>query len=264
MPTPFQGPGWALSADGIAAASDKLKVPALEIWTVLEVETSGCGYLADRRPQICFERHVFHRLTQGRFDDGNISDPTSGGYGAPGAHQYERLNLAVAKDREPALRSASWGIGQIMGENFALAGYSSVENFVIAMMQSEDHQIAAMADFLVCRKLHLALQAHDWSRFALRYNGPDYAINRYDQRLDAAYKKYSSGLIADLDVRATQLYLRYLGFDPGAVDGVAGQRTVSALLEFYRRQGFAERTSINGEVVEQLKRALTHQVAAAD
>ena len=93
MPLPFQGTAWALSSNGLAAVASSLAVFAPEIWTVLAVETSGCGYLPDRRPQILYERHVFHRLTGGRYDDGDISDSSRGGYGARGAHQYDRLNL---------------------------------------------------------------------------------------------------------------------------------------------------------------------------
>ena len=74
--------------------------------------------MPDRRPQILFERHIFHRLTDGKFDDGQISDPAAGGYGARGAAQYDRLALALAKDADAALQSASWGIGQIMGMNY--------------------------------------------------------------------------------------------------------------------------------------------------
>ncbi|MBV8050750.1 MAG: DUF3380 domain-containing protein [Acidobacteriaceae bacterium] len=262
MSIPFQGTAWALSAESIAAAADALAVSAAEIWTVLAVETSGCGYLADRRPQICFERHVFHRLTQGKYDDGDISDPTPGGYGAPGAHQYERLNLAIEKDRNAALKSASWGIGQIMGENFVLAGHKSVEDFVIAMMRSEDDQLAAMADFLFSRKLHFALQAHDWADFARHYNGPDFAVNQYALRLNIAYKKFSSGSLPDLNVRASQLYLTYLGFDPGPVDGVAGERTIFALAGYHRSQALEGRPLITSEFVEQLKDVLYSKTAA--
>ncbi len=39
-----------------------------ELWAVLSVETSGCGYLPDKRPKILFERRVFSRLTGHRFD----------------------------------------------------------------------------------------------------------------------------------------------------------------------------------------------------
>src|SRR5579885_2614771 len=134
MALPFQGTALALSSEGLAEAASKMGVFATEIWTVLAVETSGCGYLPDRRPQILFERHIFHRLTQGRFDtNGDISSATPGGYGASGAHQYDRLASAIACDREAALQSASWGIGQIMGENFAAAGFRNVENMVTAV-----------------------------------------------------------------------------------------------------------------------------------
>jgi hypothetical protein len=260
---PFQGIAWALSADGIAAAADKLAVLAPEIWTLLAVETSGCGYLPDRRPRICFERHIFHRLTNGKYDDGDISDPSPGDYGAPGAHQYERLNLAMAKNRNAALQSASWGIGQIMGENFGLAGFDSVENFLAAMLQSEDDQLGATADFLLSRKLHLALQAHDWTSFARRYNGPDYAINRYDQRLNAAYKKCTSGLMPDLNARAIQLYLTYLGFDPGPVDGVTGQRTLAALTQFQTQAGIPITTTITSSTVAQIETKLPISVVGS-
>lgn len=97
--TAFEGAGLALSNDGLAATANAIGVATTEIWTVLSVETSSCGFVADRRPQILFERHVFHRLTQGRFDDGAISDPSPGGYGQRGGFQYERLQLAIAKDR---------------------------------------------------------------------------------------------------------------------------------------------------------------------
>src|SRR5436190_4109842 len=72
MPIPFIGKSAALSARGLAAVAAALGVASSEIWTVIAVETSGCGFLADRRPQILYERHIFHRLTGGRFDDGDI------------------------------------------------------------------------------------------------------------------------------------------------------------------------------------------------
>jgi N-acetylmuramidase/Putative peptidoglycan binding domain len=256
MPLPFQGTAWALSSNGLAAVASSLAVFAPEIWTVLAVETSGCGYLPDRRPQILYERHVFHRLTGGRYDDGDISDSSRGGYGARGAHQYDRLNLAIANDREAALRSTSWGIGQIMGENYAAAGFAGVEDMVAAMLQSEDQQLAAMGNFLISTKLQPSLQAHDWTTFARGYNGPNYAINRYDARLNAEYQRFSSGLLPDLKVRAAHLYLTYLGFDPGPVDGIAGQHTISALAQFQTQAGLATAGMIDADTVGQLQAAL--------
>jgi hypothetical protein len=251
-PIPFQGPAWSLSSDGLAQVAKNLGVFAPEVWTVLSVETSGCGFLADRRPQILYERHIFHRLTNGQFDDGDISDPLPGGYGPTGTHQYDRLAAAIAKNRTAALQSASWGIGQIMGENYTLAGFQNVEAMVAAMSQSEDQQLAAMASFLSSTRLQTSLQTHDWTNFARGYNGPNYVINRYDVRLNGEFQKYSAGMLPDLNVRAAQLYLTYLGFHPGPADGIGGKQTLAALMQFQSKYGLAVTAGIDSSVVAQL------------
>jgi hypothetical protein len=256
MPLPFRGAALALSSNGLAAVANDLGVHAPEIWAVLAVETHGCGYLPDRRPEILYERHIFHRLTQGQFDDGDISDRSPGGYGPTGAHQYDRLAAAITKDRSAALKSASWGLGQIMGENFAEAGFQNVEDMVAAMAQSEDAQLAAMSDFLAATKLRASLQAHDWATFARSYNGANFAINRYDVRLNGEFQKLSAGVLPDLSVRAAQLYLTYLGFHPGPVDGVAGDHTLSALAQFQAQLGVQQANMIDEDTVAQLRNAL--------
>jgi hypothetical protein len=259
---PFQDNGSPLSSDGMAAVANNLNVNAPEIWTVMAVETSGCGYLPDRRPQILFERHIFHRLTGGQYDDGDISDPTPGGYGPRGAAQYDRLARAIGKDRSAALQSASWGLGQIMGLNFASAGFQNVEDMVAAMSDSEDQQLLAMGHFLSNTKLAESLRAHNWASFARGYNGPNYAINRYDVRLNAEYQKYSGG-VPDLTVRAAQLYLTYLGFHPGSIDGIAGEHTMAALAEFETAKGIQPTTSIDDQCVAQLRDAITRALTVA-
>jgi hypothetical protein len=258
MSLAFQGTAWALSSDGLAKVASDLGVHAAEIWTILAVETSGCGYLSDRRPQILYERHVFHRRTKGKYSDSSdISHSTAGGYGRHGASQYGRLERAVAIHRDAALCSASWGMGQIMGENFALAGFKNVEEMVAAMLRSEDEQLAAMAAFLSGdKRLLSSLQSHDWAMFARRYNGPNYAINKYDVRLADHYKKFSAGKLPDLDVRAAQLYLTYLGYKPGPVDGKAGKKTLLALAEFQQKQGMPTTSGIDQDAVAQLRDVL--------
>jgi hypothetical protein len=256
MALAFQGSALALSSDGLAEVASALGVHAPEIWAVLAVETKGCGYLPDRRSQILYERHIFHRLTRGQFDDGDISDPVPGGYGPTGAHQYERLAAAIAKHRIAALQSASWGLGQIMGENFTAAGFQNVEDMVAAMAQSENAQLAAMGNFLVASKLRASLQAHDWTSFARGYNGPNFAINRYDVRLNGEFQKFSAGVLPDLNARAAQLYLTYLGFHPGPIDGVAGERTLSALAQYQAQNGLQQTNIIDEDTVARLQDAL--------
>jgi len=167
-----------------------------------------------------------------------------------------RLNAAIAKNRAAALQSASWGIGQVMGENFAAAGFSDVEAMVSSMMLGEDEQLTAMANFLLKNKLATPLRSHDWATFARGYNGKDFAINKYDVNLNAEFQKLSISGVPDLVVRAAQLYLIYLGFDPHGVDGVAGKNTLSALADFQNANGFPVTTSIDAATVTQLQNAL--------
>jgi N-acetylmuramidase/Putative peptidoglycan binding domain len=251
----FVGKAQALSAEGFASCVQSLSVKAPEIWAVLAVETSGCGFLPDRRPQILFERHVFHRLTGGRFDDGDISDPTPGGYGSSGKHQYDRLSRAIAKDRTAALQSASWGLGQILGENCAIAGFADVETMVAAMSDSEDAQLQAVCAFIKHSKLDVCMQAHDWASFARKYNGPGYAKNQYDVHLRGEYAKYSVGALPNLDVRAAQLYLTFCGYHPGPIDGSSGTMTRAAIAGFQATQGLPKTGEVDDTLLARLAEA---------
>lgn len=183
-----------LTAEGIARAASVIgcDVPALR--AVLQVEALGAGFLEDGRPKILFERHVFHRLTQGAFDAilPRVSDPKPGGYEKPNG-EYLKLYLAAQLDQEAAVQSASWGIGQIMGFNWKACGERSVIGFLLAVHHSEDTQLALMAQFIKSdTRMALALRQHDWAAFAARYNGPAYAKNAYDIKLAKAFAQVSA------------------------------------------------------------------------
>lgn len=249
----FTGKSLALSTQGLEAAARILGVGTAEIWAVVSVETSGCGFLPDRRPQILFERHYFHRLTGGRFHDPDLSDPTPGGYGPSGAHQYDRLERALTLDRTAALRSASWGIGQVMGDNFAAAGFPDVEAMVSAMADSEDAQLAALSSFVRAAKMGDLLRARDWQAFAARYNGPGFAANHYDEKLREAF---ASGSPADLSVRTAQLYLTFLGANTGGIDGQPGARTGAAIRTFEATHGLPVTGKVTPALLTLLEKAL--------
>jgi hypothetical protein len=245
MSLEFTGKSLAITSAGFAQVATDLGVKAPEIWTVFAVETSGCGFLPDRRPPILYERHIFSRLTGGRFDDGDISDPSPGGYGPGGAAQYGRLARAVALDRDAALQSASWGLAQIMGMNFKPAGFASAEDMVAAMCDSEDSQLQGFASFLKSSKLDGALQIHDWTSLARGYNGPNFAANQYDAKLRGEFQKFSTGALPDINTRAAQLYLTFRGFHPGPVDGVPGSLTRDALSQFQQANGLPATGLVN-------------------
>lgn len=245
MTDEFAGPGQPLEQTAIDAVLKLTGAAAPALWSVLSVETAACGFLPDRRPDMLFERHVFSRLTGGRFDhtDPDVSAPTPGGYGHGGAHQYERLHAALTLDRTAALKSASWGLGQIMGGNFEAAGYKDVEAMVADFVKSENAQLLGVARFLVFQKIAPALAQTNWPRFARLYNGPNYAANRYDTRLANAFTHYSAVGAPDLQVRTAQMMLNYRG-SRLSVDGVMGSATRSALVAFQS----AESLPASGEV----------------
>jgi hypothetical protein len=239
MTQEFIGSAKPISEDGMRSAIDPVRVGLPELWAVLRVETRGCGFLPDRRPQILFERHIFHRETQGRFDAmaPGVSHPTPGGYGAGGAHQYDRLAEATSLDPSAALRSASWGIGQVMGFNAQDLGYQNVEVMVKAMVDSEDGQLDAMVRFIAHHGLDRAMRQRDWTAFARGYNGPSFAENHYDEKLEKEFADLSARGLPDLRVRTAQVYLMYGGFDPGPIDGEIGDRTRGALKQFQGHAG---------------------------
>jgi peptidoglycan hydrolase-like protein with peptidoglycan-binding domain len=180
-----------------------------------------------------FERHIFHRLTNGHYDadDPDISAPTAGGYGPGGDNQYLRLQAAMQLDSEAALQSASWGLGQIMGENFAAAGFASVDTMVRAFVDTEDAQLSGMVSFIKANGMDGPLSNLDWANFARRYNGPNYAANNYDGLLAKFHAQFQSGAPPDLTVRAVQTYLFYHGHAV-TIDGVMGPNTKAAIIAF--------------------------------
>ena len=177
-------------------AAAKVNADPVKLWVVVAVETSGQGFLPNRRPQILFERHIFSRLTKRRFDASHpdISASKPGGYGAGGNHQHDRLEKALAVHREAALQSASWGLGQILGSNWKSAGFRNVEDMVTAMKRGEDEQLMAMVHFLRSKdKLLKAFERADSAAFAREHNGPAYAKNQYDEKLAKTHTRFSKG-----------------------------------------------------------------------
>jgi hypothetical protein len=138
---------------------------------------------------------------------------------------------------EPALRSASWGLGQVMGFNAVAAGFASAADMVARMAEGEDWQLLGMAKFIVANRLNRHLAKRDWAAFARGYNGPEFWKNQYDVKLKSAFDKFSSGVGRDLRARTAQAALVYLGYTPGEPDGVVGQNTRNAIAAFRKAEG---------------------------
>ena len=87
--------------------------------------------------------------------------------------------------------ATSYGAFQIMGFNHKVAGFESPQAMITAM-KTPQGQLQAFAGFIKSNpRIHTALQAHDWATFAHGYNGAGYRANRYDEKMAAAYNRYS-------------------------------------------------------------------------
>jgi hypothetical protein len=254
----FKGTTKLLSSAGFDAVSAALQADACALWSLITVETRGFGFLPSRRPKILFERHIFHARTGGRFDAQapDLSAPTAGGYSG-GEQEYDRLQRAIALDRKAALESASWGLGQIMGFNATALGYADAETMITQFCDSEDAQLDGVRRFIANdRALHAALQSQDWNTVARQYNGPSYAKNEYNFKLDHYFSTYKANGTPAIDVRAAQVRLTYLGYDAGGIDGLWGARTKAALTAFQGKQGIAASGTLDSATITALQQAV--------
>lgn len=170
------------------------------IKAVKEVESGQYGaFLSGGCPPILFEGHIFWEQleNEGLYpanlvignEDILYSKWTKQHY-LSGMKEYDRLDKAMKINKIATLKSTSWGMFQIMGFNYKLCGCKSINEFIIRMMCSEKEQLDMFIQFIINNKLDKYLRSCDWAGFAKKYNGPGYAQNEYDTKLEQAYLKY--------------------------------------------------------------------------
>ena len=252
-------------------ASLALGVSVEVVKAVAQVEGNRTGFIKGTdRPKILYEAHKFHRHTGGRHtgmpgaETLSYAKWTKDNYKS-GLGEYERLEAAIAlEDGQPhaALKSTSWGMFQILGENFAAAGHGDVVTFVNWMATGERFQLEAFVNFLISNDLHLALRSQDWASFAREYNGQLYAQNKYDTKLQSAFRTE----MRKAEARQTGEELNLDRMDAanlqGALndalglsltpDGWIGARSISAIKRFQTEHGLP----VTGKVSRKLFEAL--------
>lgn len=194
--TTFKGAAKRLDDLDLPRIGRQIAVGEDEIHAVIDVETSGGGFDATGRPKMLFEPHVFYRelgeAKRRTAEAQGLAYPRWGMKPYP-KDSYGRLTLAMKIDTPAALRSASWGLGQIMGFNCRLAGYASASDMVADFLEDEDRHLRAMVTFIASAGLDDELRhihglgrpstAADWAPFALGYNGAGYRKHGYHIRL---------------------------------------------------------------------------------
>ncbi len=188
-----------LSNDQIISTAKKLKIRPAALKAVIEVESSGQGFLSNGNPKILFEGHVFWRSLQAlgispsKYQKGNediLYRKWTKQHYIGGEKEYQRLARAMKINEDAALNSASWGMFQIMGFNYKAAGFSSVTAFVSAQKKSEKEQLQAFLNFTKKKGLLRYLRSCNWEAFARGYNGAGFKKNKYDTKMEKAFKKY--------------------------------------------------------------------------
>ena len=188
-----------LTAEQIKTIAKENNIPYAALRAVIEVEAKGDGFNSDGTPVILFERHIFRRrliangkeslavrLTKERPD---LCYTSMGAYGKYSA-QHDRMAEASKYDRTSALESASWGLFQIMGFHWKSLGFPTLQSFINTMYRDEMGQLDAGIRFIKMNKLDVHLRNENWASFAKGYNGASYKVNKYDEKLAAAYNKF--------------------------------------------------------------------------
>lgn len=175
-------------------------IPYACLKAVVEVEAGGSGF-SNGLPKILYEPHIMHRLltkaNKITIRNTMMSEQPKLCYPNWGRHKYGKtseqhgkLQIAAKYDRDCALQSCSWGLGQIMGFHWKSLNYSSLQAFVNAMYKDEKSQLDAMIRFLQVNNLITPFNNKDWHRFAKGYNGAGYLKNSYHTKLANSYNKY--------------------------------------------------------------------------
>jgi hypothetical protein len=197
----FIGDAVKLDLESIGELAEQFGIELASLRAVIAVESAGSGFDAYGRPKALFERHHFYKYIKANYDQALVDEAVSKKLAYPkwGTLPYPKGSSAVYQEIEAAyeiapreaLLSTSWGMGQVMGSNYAVAGCVSVEEMVDQAMESEELQLKHMLNFINTANLLNKLKAQDWAGFAKGYNGPAYATNQYDTKLEAAYNRYA-------------------------------------------------------------------------
>lgn len=274
----FQGAAKRLDDIDIPMLGYRIGVGEDEVHALMEVEAASSGFDRHGRPAMLFEPHVFYRqLGAGAKRDRAVAaglayQKWKRDYPAD---SYPRLKQAMEIDETAALKSSSWGLGQIMGFNHESAGYATPQAMVLAFLDDEEEHLEAMIKFIVNAGIADDLRAHRWSVVARVYNGAGYAVHGYHTRLEAAYKKWAK--IKDTpwapdreatepvngeELKTVQTQLRNLGYNEvGTPDGKWGTRTRAAVLAFRADRGLPIYVGIDDEMLAELVRSTPREVS---
>lgn len=190
--------GQLTDADYIKAAID-LDVEVAVLKAVKTVESGGKA-MQNGIPTMLFEGHVFwkqleaRKINPSKYVKGNenilYKTWTKKYYTGRNSGEYARLQKAIKINEAAAYESASYGMFQIMGNNYKVCGYNSAKEFYEDLCKNEDAHFYSFIKFIKAKGIVPYMQKKDWAKIAYKYNGSSYKKNKYDQKLKDAYNKF--------------------------------------------------------------------------
>lgn len=180
----------AVTEADLVACSARLGCTVKQLRAVAAVESSGGGFDRLGRPKILFERHLFHRLTKGRWTPTTFSQAKGGGYAAS---SWDKLMAACARDPDAAFGACSWGKFQVLGMHWDKLEYPSSWSLAWSTVQSEGDHYELLARYiekfgLTAMLRKISANPEDCRPFALGYNGPAYERFGYHTKIAAAMR----------------------------------------------------------------------------
>lgn len=180
----------AVTGDEIDAFAGMVGCTPKQLRAVAKVESSGSGFDRQGRPKILYERHLFHRMTDGRWSVSSFSNPAGGGYSQD---SWAKLNAAAGKDPDAAFSACSWGKFQVLGLHWSKLGYASPFALAKATTESEANHYLLLVQYVRTFGLAEAMRAlstdpEDCRAFAAGYNGPAYRRFNYHAKLAEAMR----------------------------------------------------------------------------
>jgi hypothetical protein len=175
----------------ICAFAQRIGITEKQMRAIASVESGGSAFDANGRPKILFERHIFHRQTQGRYGTQSFSNPASGGYSE---NSWAKLQAAASVNPVAAFASCSWGKFQVMGFHAAALRYNGGPlELAYSTSRSEAASYEALARFIITNGLAdearmLSTDPETCRAFARGYNGSGYARNDYHVKLARAMR----------------------------------------------------------------------------
>ncbi len=196
------------------AAAQSLGCDVAALKAVAEVEHFDPPYTRSdfgNIPLVRFEPHIFWKqLQEKKIDptpyaqkDSDILYPAwkAAVYGSRSA-QYKKLQRAEQIDKEAALMATAWGMFQIMGFNYKLCGFKSVEAFTNAVRNDKAAELQALATLIKRHGIDDELRRLDWAGFVRGYQGVSSPSNQNKAKsLQAAYQKYSKTDLQQMNIQ---------------------------------------------------------------